>query len=104
MRASVPVTPIPVLATLLRDRDGPIADEDLFNRLSDALKGLMDNHPDLINLYEKPEIEARFAINHLRMRKMIVEKDGQITVAPGNQTLLDYYANTIAHHDLALAA
>lgn len=104
VRAAVPITPIPVLATMLRDVEDKISSDELFNGLSDRLNGMMKSHPTLIHLYETPEVEARFAINHLRMRKMIVEKDGYVSVAPGNQALLEYYADSISHHDLAPAA
>ena len=100
VRAAVPVTPIPLLARELLAASGPVPVQDLIARLVEKL----GSGEARITLKESAETEAAFAIYHLRMRKMIVIEDDMVTVTPGNDELLAFYANSIAHHFDAPAA
>lgn len=97
VRGIVPVTPLPLLCRELMSLDnGSTTVEALVARLKDLLE-----HPDfghLVAIRESAETEARFAVRHLLMRKVLLEKDGAITVAPDNDALLGYYAASVEHH------
>ena len=98
IRSIVPVTPIPVAAMILNANNGKLSESDFLKKLTDKLKVLAVRHPELIHLHEESEIEARFAINHLKMRKMIQIEEGRWQIAPGNEALFSYYVTSIAHH------
>ena len=95
IRSTVPITPIPVLAKLLKNASLPIAKDELVARLEAQLNSLVETHSDMIALTEPTNIEAAYAVRHLMMRKMITETPQGIAVVPGNDALIDYYVNSI---------
>jgi hypothetical protein len=83
---------------ILSANNGKLSESDFLKKLTDKLKVLAVRHPELIHLHEESEIEARFAVNHLKMRKMIQIEEGRLQIAPGNEALFSYYVTSIAHH------
>lgn len=104
VRNAVPITPIPVLASLLREHDQPIAEDRLLDLLGQKLEMLSATDSDMIELSEPPLVEAQYAIRHLKMRKMIEETDQGIVISAGNDALIDYYLGSIRHNFDAAAA
>ena len=104
VRARVPITPIPVLAHILATSQTPMSNDDLCKALEESLTDLASTASNVIKMQESPETEAKFAVRHLLMRKVITDQKGVIEVVPGNEPLLEFYENSISHHFNAAAA
>jgi glycerol-3-phosphate O-acyltransferase len=102
IREQVPVLPVPLLASLLvtADRmnrnDLEAAFEERVMQLRAA--GVYVNAPR-----GSPSTAMRLALEHLLLRRVLTESDGDIVVTDADRPLLAYYAASIAHH-LAAAA
>lgn len=81
--AEVPLLPVPLVAQILGKAKGPLRMEEI----TAQIEGKLDN----------PEDVAADGIAHLKMRGLLVEEDAGFVIKPGEETIVEYYANSIAH-------
>ena len=97
IREIVPILPIPLLCHCLLEAGGRMSRDDLFAMVVEHSENLAKSgahvRPKTGDIVE----EARVALNHLMMRKMITESDDGVCINPGNRALVEYYAASIAH-------
>ena len=94
----VPVVPVALMASVFRanpDRglselELKVEAERLLERLQAAGARVYVPRGDL-------DYALHVGLRMLRLRHFVEEKDGLFTAVPGERTLLDYYANSIAH-------
>jgi glycerol-3-phosphate O-acyltransferase len=94
----VPVLPVPLVATVLSGAGGrPLSELEL---KADAAKTLDALERSGAHVYV-PRSDRDYAISAglemLRLRHVVDEADGLFTVRPGEERLVAYYANSIAH-------
>jgi glycerol-3-phosphate O-acyltransferase len=123
--AVIPATPVPVLAMALRrgaraipdinqavrevlaelrESDAPIARGVAFadviqRRSSPGLPSMPGSTLDaqLLN-HEEAELLTSLALRGLRMRRVVRVRGNSVEVLPGEEAVLDYYANSIGHY------
>ncbi len=97
IRKVVPVLPLPLVCHCLQDGDTPIDRQALVKLVCSHREKLLANGAHVRPREGVPEEEVNVALNHLLMRRMIVETPEGISVNEKDRDLLRYYANTIAH-------
>lgn len=104
IRTIMPVLPIPMVATCLLEAAGPLFRQDLVDRVAAEVGRLEKTgaHVDLFNGDIATEVDN--AVNHLLMRQLVREENGEIHIAAGDHALLHYYAASIEHLVAACAA
>jgi glycerol-3-phosphate O-acyltransferase len=98
IRALVPALPVPLVASCILAANAPISRADLEKSAAARIKAMAARgvHVSLLDTDVADEISV--AVSHLLMRHMITETDDVIRMNPADQTLLEYYAGSIAHH------
>jgi glycerol-3-phosphate O-acyltransferase len=89
LRRAVPVLPVPLVCLALRQADGPVARGDLLARVAQ----LGDAMPDVMRLSG-----AEQALATLLARGVVQASGDSISIVPGEGPMVDFYANSIAHH------
>ncbi|MEE9387295.1 MAG: 1-acyl-sn-glycerol-3-phosphate acyltransferase [Paracoccaceae bacterium] len=97
IRKIVPVLPLPLVCYCLLNSDGPFTRDALVDLACEKRKLLLANGAHVRPKGGVPEEEINVALNHLLMRKLIVETQTGISINSKERVLLEYYANTIAH-------
>ncbi len=93
----IPVLPVPMVATVLAEAEGPLTRLDIKARCHALLKefAISDAYVHLPLRDEDYAVEVGLRI--LTLRHMVVEKDGRFRVNPKDRLLVAYYANSVAH-------
>ena len=99
IRDVVPVLPVPLVAHVMRDAGQPVSRAGLIERVADLMGRL--NAPMAVT---DPEAAVAAGLATLETRRILSEVDGVIAVPPGQETLVTFYADSIAHHLNAVAA
>ncbi|MEL6999019.1 MAG: 1-acyl-sn-glycerol-3-phosphate acyltransferase, partial [Pseudomonadota bacterium] len=93
----VPVLPVSLLARVLLEADRPLSSFDLKLNVSDHLDVLhargAHSHIPRADLDYAVEVGLRM----LLLRSLVVETDDGLAVAPGEDAVLEFYANAIGH-------
>ncbi|MEL7466961.1 MAG: 1-acyl-sn-glycerol-3-phosphate acyltransferase [Pseudomonadota bacterium] len=93
----VPVLPVSLLARVLLEADRPLSTFDLKLNVSDHLDALhargAHSHIPRADLDYAVEVGLRM----LLLRSLVVETDDGLAVAPGEDVVLEFYANAIGH-------
>jgi len=97
IRKVVPVLPVPLACHCVLAAKNPMDREALVNQICEQQEQLRASGAQVRPLESAPEEEANVAINHLVMRKMIVEAPDRLVVVEANRALMQYYAKTVAH-------
>jgi glycerol-3-phosphate O-acyltransferase len=94
----IPVLPVPVVATALcADKGAPLTRLELKARCLDLLKGF-EARGAYVHLPDHDQDYAiEIGLRILKLRHVIEEQDGVITIPAAQQHLLRYYANSIEH-------
>ena len=94
----VPVLPIPLVATVMKEDDGrglsAFEVEARVNRLIEQLQA--NGAPVYVTTESRVETILN-ALNMLKIRRLVGESDGIYKAVPGEDDILTYYANSIAH-------
>ena len=94
----IPVVPVSVVATVFQDASKAMTELEL----KAAAQGLMaDLESRGVRIYiprQDREYSIQVGMRMLTLRHIVEEHDGLYSVVPEEQTLLAYYANSIAHH------
>jgi glycerol-3-phosphate O-acyltransferase len=93
----VPVLPVSLVAHTLLGHDGPLSRLELKARVQ-ALVDALDAQGAKVYI---PRSDREYAIEvglrMLTLRRIVIEADGMLAIAPGERALVAYYANAIAH-------
>ncbi|MDW4499083.1 1-acyl-sn-glycerol-3-phosphate acyltransferase [Sulfitobacter sp. D35] len=96
IRDTMPGLYIPLLAYALDAADGPVSRDDLADQVSQMARQL---GPLFLGGPEGERDDAMaFAINKLRGNKVIAVEPEGISILPGQEHKVRFYANSIAHH------
>jgi glycerol-3-phosphate O-acyltransferase len=94
----IPILPVALVATVMSasNKDGLSAFE-VETRVNELIEGLIaQDAPVYISSRNRVETVLN-ALNMLKLRKLVVETDGIYRATPGEDEILIYYANSIAH-------
>ena len=95
----VPVLPVPLLARVFLDAGGesmPLI--DLKARVA-ALVEQLAARGVFVHVPRKDlDYALETGLRNLTMRHLVIEQNGQFAVAPREEVILRYYANSLAHH------
>jgi len=87
----VPLLPVPLAAHCLWMSEGSISRNDLLMTFKNFSTKF--GHP----AFSDPEASVNYVIKHLVSRKIAVMDGDSISTHPDGQTLVDYYARSVAH-------
>ncbi len=93
----VPVLPVSLVATVLREADGPLSALDVKARTQVLMHALIGAgaHAHIPRGDEDYAVEV--GLRMMRRRRLVTEEDGLLLANPDEAGLVDYYANAIAH-------
>jgi glycerol-3-phosphate O-acyltransferase len=94
----VPVLPISLVATVIKEHSSQgLSAFDVENRVNQLIEQLQANGaPVYVTTRSRVETILN-ALEMMRIRRLVVESDGVYRAAPGEDDILTYYANSIAH-------
>ena len=99
-----PVLPVPLVCAMLEKAGGTISRVDMLEAISEASAALGAGGAVLLLPGEAPEIVLDEALSHLILRKIVQDSDGLLSIFPGKEDLVTYYAGSILEVADALAA
>jgi glycerol-3-phosphate O-acyltransferase len=92
---AVPVLPVPLVASLLLQQNGPVTRSELSAAFHEALDRLSDVQVHVPR--NNPDYAFDFGLGILKGRGIVVMRGETITVAEDKAALAQFYANSIAH-------
>jgi glycerol-3-phosphate O-acyltransferase len=94
----LPVLPVPLLATVFVEADGAALSElEVKARFLDLLEELRAAGAQVYVPRRDEEYTAHVGLRALQLRRLVAEEDGLLRAVPEEETVLRYYANSIAH-------
>jgi glycerol-3-phosphate O-acyltransferase len=94
----VPVLPVPLVATVfLQSPDRPLAESEVKSRAGALAERLEAAGAHVYVPRRDREFAFSAGFEALRVRHVVEERDGLYVARPGEEPLLRYYANSIAH-------
>lgn len=94
----VPATPLCVVSKVLLER-APIQHSELVKAVDSEINRLSDKGVDVVCKERGAEWMLDGALLRYKLRHILDETDGMVTLCDGSELVLRYYANSIAHHD-----
>ncbi|MCM2563486.1 1-acyl-sn-glycerol-3-phosphate acyltransferase [Lutimaribacter sp. EGI FJ00015] len=89
----MPVLPVPLVAMAL-ERAGGVATQDV---LADRVVALIAGLPSHARPDEPAQELLQAGLAELQLRHLVQEEDQRLTVAPGQEAMIAFYATSIAH-------
>jgi len=98
LRHVMPVLPVPLIAAVfLRSEEPSLTSLEVFSDCDDLIDQMIERGAAM-KADEKPRHRTLSnSLELLKKRGMLTEDDDQYTIAPGQEPLLRYYANSIEH-------
>jgi len=93
----IPVLPVPLVATALLQANVPLSLLELKARCEALVERLEKNGAHLYVPRGDRDYAIEVGLRSLSLRHLVSEKDGLYAIAPEEEKLLRYYANSIAH-------
>jgi glycerol-3-phosphate O-acyltransferase len=94
----VPVLPVPLVATVLLERPNrPLSESEIKSRAAALAERLEAAGAHVYVPRRDREFAFSAGFEALRLRHLLEERDGLYVAKPGEERLLRYYANSIAH-------
>ncbi len=93
----IPVLPVPLVASALCGLDGACTRLELKARCHHLLARLRETGAHVHLPDQDQDYAVEIGLRILKLRRLIDETEGTITVPPAQRHLLVYYANSIAH-------
>lgn len=94
----IPVLPVSLVATVIRDKDGVISRRQLRREVLQLIERLRTAEvPLAINEADDPNA-SELGLQVLLSRGVVIEEAGQLQLDPDKAALLQYYAHTISHY------
>ncbi|MEM7598583.1 MAG: glycerol-3-phosphate acyltransferase, partial [Pseudomonadota bacterium] len=91
----VPVLPVPAVAHVLTEADGPISKEVLVQHVGRLVEAVPEAHVHLPRNNDAYLVDV--GLRNLRKRGMVTEGPDGIEIAEKDRALVAYYARSIAH-------
>ncbi len=91
----IPVLPVPLVARVLIDADGPLTRDALEQAVTRLMQALPNAHVHIPR--EDKTYATEVGLRNLIKRKLVVENAGQISVVSEDRAVVAYYADSIAH-------
>lgn len=104
LRAVVPVLPVPLVATVLNDADGPLPEAELTARVAALATRLQAGGAHVHVPRGSLDYAAEAGLRHLAARRIVTVADGQVSISEGQGPAVAFYAASIAHLVDAVAA
>ncbi len=94
----IPILPVALVATVISaSNDDGLSAFEVETRVNELIESLIAQDAP-VYLSNRNRVETVLnALNMLKLRKLIVETDGIYRATPGEDEILNYYANSIAH-------
>jgi glycerol-3-phosphate O-acyltransferase len=92
---AMPVLVVPLIARVMLRAEGPLRDENLLGQVTETFARMPAR-----NRVPKPEVlpeRVNRALNRLKKRGVISQTDAGWQIVPGQEAVLGFYANSIAH-------
>ena len=94
----VPVVPVSLVATvLLRDPARRFTELELGGEAIELMRALESNGARVYLPRQDVDYAIRVGLRMLRLRRLLVEEEGLLRVAPGQEPVVAYYARSIEH-------
>ncbi|NNE81979.1 MAG: glycerol-3-phosphate acyltransferase [Silicimonas sp.] len=93
----VPILPVPLVASVLEDADGPITRDELVARARERLERLEASGAHAHIPRKNLDYAIETGVRMLCLRGMVDESDSVLTIADHERAVLTYYANSIRH-------
>jgi glycerol-3-phosphate O-acyltransferase len=93
----VPVLPVSLIATVLLDAEQPIDEFELKLRAGKLMAEFEANGAKLYVPRGDRDYAIHVGLRMLALRHLVEERDGMFAAVPEEQSLLAYYANSVAH-------
>jgi glycerol-3-phosphate O-acyltransferase len=95
----VPVLPVPMIATVFMDAKGePLSRMELMARVQALVDALRARNVHVHVPRQDLAYAVETGLRILTMRHLVRETDGLYAIGPGEEVVVRYYANSIAHH------
>ncbi len=98
LSAVIPVVPVSIVATVFLHASRPLTEFELKAEAQSLMADLEERGISTYIPRQDRDYGIHVGLRMLTLRHIIKEKDGLFGVVPEEQTLLTYYANSIAHH------
>jgi len=95
--AVLPALPVPLVASALLDAGAPLSLLELKARVLDLTRRLSAHGAHVHIPRGDQDYAIEVGLRMLRLRHLVTETDGLYGIEPGEEPLLRYYANSIAH-------
>jgi len=97
IRDVIPVLPVSLVATvLLRNPHEALTEIDVKSKTYDLIQRLEAARARVYVPRSDLDYAIGVGLRMLTLRRIVIERDGRYGVAPGEQALIEYYANAIA--------
>lgn len=94
----IPVVPVSIVATVIRDATRPVTELELKAAAQELIARLEAAGVRLYIPRQSREYAIEVGLRMLTLRHLVVERDGLLAAAPGEDALLAYYGSSIEHH------
>jgi len=94
----VPVVPVAIVATVLREAPRALSELELKAEAQRLMAVLESAGVRIYIPRQDREYAVQVGLRMLLLRHLAERRDGLVAAAPGERRLLEYYANSIAHH------
>ncbi len=94
----IPVVPVSIVAAVFQTAAGPLTELELKAAAQSLMARLEKAGVRLYIPRKDREYAIQVGLRMLVLRHLVLVRDGFFIAAPHEQTLLDYYASSIAHH------
>lgn len=91
----VPILPVPLIALVLEEAAGDIAEADLIEQAKTLLGGFKEGHVHLPR--ESADYAIEVGLRNLASRKLIDRTNGLVSITQKGEDVVPYYAATISH-------
>ncbi len=99
-----PILPVPLVCAMLDRAEGQISRSDMLVALTEASGAMRDGGAVMLLPGDGAEDVLEEALRHLVVRKIVLDEDETLSVLPGKEDLVAYYAASILEVADALAA
>jgi len=93
----IPVVPVPIVATVFRRATDPLSELELKAEAQRLMAALEARGARIHIPRSDREYAIEVGLRMLTLRHVVAESDGLFRAVPGEERLLAYYANSIAH-------
>ncbi len=97
MLGIVPILPVPLIASILEERDGPITRPELIAAADTSHAEATANNAHIHIPRDDLSYAVETGLRMLLLRRIVTESESGIEVAEGQRDILTFYANSIRH-------